>query len=222
MMEEEMIKKMKQQHFESYKNAILENIKNNTTALVDDDIVSLIGTPPLDSMDLIKNKILELAKKNKIVLNTEELSNVLYLYRNSLSGCCNKIKDKRIKILSKKVQDYSFTGGTETIVFYKKNFISLNKDIKKILKDQLIVSLEKKFLINVSNVFDSNIENYIKEKVILDITKYMKGPYQKQLLENFDIKVLVKDTTLINGIKEQSERYLFTLSNSRLLNEFNN
>ena len=39
------------------------------------------------------------------------------------------------------------------------------------------------------------------------------------MLENIDIKILVKDTTLINGAKEQAERYLFTLNNSRLLND---
>ncbi len=221
-MEEKMIEKMRQQHFESYKQALLENIKNNTTVLVDDDIMSLIGTPPLDSMDLIKNKILELAKKNRIVLNTEELSNMLDLYRNSLFDCCDKIKNKRVNILSKKVHDCSFSGGTDIIIFYKKDFINLNKDIKKILKDQLSISLEKKFLNKVEQVFDFNIDESIKNKIIVDITKYMKGSYQRQLLENFDIKVLVKDTTLINGIKEQSERYLFTLSNSRLLNEFDN
>ena len=219
-MEEEMIEKMRQQHFDSHKQAILENIKNNTLALVDDDIMSLIGTPPLDSMDLIKNKILELAKKNKIVLNTEELSDMLDFYRNSLFDCCNKIKEKRMNTLSKKVQDYSFSREMETIVFYKKDFINLNKEIKKVLKDQLVISLEKKLLTRFYKVFDSTIDNSIKDKIILDITKFMKGPYQRQLLENFDIKVLVKDTTLINGIKEQSERYLFTLSNSRLLNEF--
>ena len=221
-MEEEMIEKMRQQHFDSYKKAILENIKNNTIALVDDDIMSLIGTPPLDSMDLIKNKILELAKKNKIVLNTEELSDMLNAYRNSLLDCCSKIKEKRIYILSRKVHDYSFSGEMETIVFYKKDFINLNKEIKKLLKEQLAISLEKKLLSKFYKVFDSNIDNSIKDKIILDITKFMKGPYQRQLLENFDIKILVKDTTLINGIKEQSERYLFTLSNSRLLNEFDN
>ena len=217
-----MIEKMRQQHFDSYKQAILENIKNNTLALVDDDIMSLIGTPPLDSMDLIKNKILELAKKNKIVLNTEELSDMLNAYRNSLLDCCSKIKEKRIYILSRKVHDYSFSGEMETIVFYKKDFINLNKEIKKLLKEQLAISLEKKLLSKFYKVFDSNIDNSIKDKIILDITKFMKGPYQRQLLENFDIKILVKDTTLINGIKEQSERYLFTLSNSRLLNEFDN
>lgn len=219
-MEEEIITKMKLQHFENYKQAIIEIIKNNTTALVDDDVMSLIGTPPLDSMDFIKNKFLELAKKNKVILNAEELSYILNLYRSSLFDCCDKIKNKRIDVLSKKIQDYSFSGGTDTIVFYKKDFINLNRDIKKILKDQLIISLEKKFLDNINKVFTLNMDNSIKDKIVLDITKYMKGPYQRQVLENFDIKVLVKDTTLINGIKEQSERYLFTLNNSRLLNEF--
>ena len=57
------------------------------------------------------------------------------------------------------------------------------------------------------------------KKIVDDITKFVNGTYQRQLLENSDIKILVKDTTLINGVKEQSERYLFTLENSRLFNE---
>ena len=51
------------------------------------------------------------------------------------------------------------------------------------------------------------------------MTKYLKKNYLSQLLENIDIKILVKDTTLINSTKEQSERYLFTLNNSRLLKD---
>ena len=35
------------------------------------------------------------------------------------------------------------------------------------------------------------------------------------------MKILVKDTTLINTVKETTDRYLFTLSNSRLLNDDN-
>ena len=52
-MSEEELKKIKIQHIDNYKKAILENIKNNTNALVDEDIKSLLKTPPLDSMDLI-------------------------------------------------------------------------------------------------------------------------------------------------------------------------
>ena len=47
----------------------------------------------------------------------------------------------------------------------------------------------------------------------------MKSTYQKQLNENISIKILVKDRTLMSGIMEQGERYLFTKSNSHLFDE---
>ena len=52
------------------------------------------------------------------------------------------------------------------------------------------------------------------------MSKFLNSNYKKNLLENLDMKLMVKDTTLINTIKEQSERYLFTLNNSHLLNDF--
>ena len=39
------------------------------------------------------------------------------------------------------------------------------------------------------------------------------------MIENVDIKILIKDTTLMNLVKEQTERYLFTISNSRLFKD---
>ena len=62
-------------------------------------------------------------------------------------------------------------------------------------------------------------DEFVKSRIIQDFAKYMNGQYKRQLLENIDIKILVKDTTLINLIKEQTERYLFTLANSRLFKE---
>ena len=47
----------------------------------------------------------------------------------------------------------------------------------------------------------------------------MLKKYPKQILENIELKILVKDTTLINGIKEQGERYLFTNNNSYIFKE---
>ena len=60
--------KIKLQHIESYKKAIIETIKNNTNSLIDDDIMSLIKKPPLDSMDQIKSKFLDLAKMEVALL----------------------------------------------------------------------------------------------------------------------------------------------------------
>ena len=217
-MEEVTVKKLKEQHADSYRSAIIDIIRNNSNVLVDDDIMSLIRKPPLDSMDLIQVKFLDLAKRNKIVLNTEELSKILEKYRNNLAKCCKEIKDKRVKELTSTVEKIKLDKETDTIILYKKDFTSLNKELKNIIKEQLVYSFDNVIIKNISKVFKDDIDSNVKDKVISEISKFIKGSFQKQLLENFEIKVLVKDTTLINGIKEQSDRYLFTLNNSRLLN----
>lgn len=218
-MDEETIKKLKEQHVENYRKAIIENIKNNTNVLVEEDLMSLFRKPPLDSMDFIKTRFLDLAKKNKIVLDTEKLDKILDGYRKMIIKCCAEIKDRRITELSKNVEEAVFSKDSDVIKINKKDFTSINKDIKKTIKSQLVLSFDEKILKHIDSVFVGDVDSAKKEKVINEITKYVKGTYQKQLLENVDIKILVKDTTLINGAKEQAERYLFTLNNSRLFND---
>ena len=41
------VEEFKKQHFANYKQAIIENIKKNTSTLVDEDIMSLLKKPPL-------------------------------------------------------------------------------------------------------------------------------------------------------------------------------
>jgi len=215
MMEDLTIKELKKQHFDSYKATLLTIIENNTNILVNEDIKSLIKKPPLDSMDVLKNKFLDLSKKNKIVLNTDELSKLLDTYRENLNKSIDEIKKERIDILSKKVNSFKYKEN-EVLVFYKKDFISLDKVLKKILKDRMINSYDKVFK-DISKVFDKDINLEIKNKIIEDINKFINKNYQKQIMDGFDIKVLVKDTILINSINEQNERYIFKLNNSRLL-----
>lgn len=207
-----------EQHEENYRRAVLENIRNNTEVLVDQDITSLLKKPPLDSMDLIRTKFLDLAKKNKIVLNTEELGVLLDNYRGYLLECCNDIKDIRIVELSSIVEKSSIKKEGDIIKINKKDFTNINKKIKNLLKEKLMDGYTICILKNIDMVF-MDVDDSVKNKIIEDFSKYIKGMYQKQLLENLDIKILVKDTTLINGTKEQADRYLFTLENSRLLNE---
>lgn len=209
---------MKTHHIDSYKNTIIEMIKNNTNSLVDDDIMSLIRKPPLDSMDLIQSKFLSMSKKNKIILNSDELSKILNNYRSRVLEISSKIKKIRITDLSKKITSTKLKDN-EIIKINKKDFIQINKDIKKIIKEQVSLSIEKEILKHIDSVFAKNIDPKTKDKIIKDMTKYLKKNYLSQLMENIDIKILVKDTTLINNSKEQAERYLFTLNNSRLLNE---
>ena len=216
---EDIIKNIKKQHVDNYRNAILENIKNNTKVLIQEDIMSLIRKPPLDSMDSIKVKFLDLAKRNKIVLNTDELSKMVDKYRDDLSKCCKDMHSIRENDLIEKVNSYSLEKDSDVIKINKKDFTDINKKMKKMIKEQLVLSLDKRIISNMDRIFSKEVDEILKKKIQTDIVKFMKGQYQRQLLENFDIKVLVKDTTLINGVKEQTERYLFTLSNSRLLSE---
>ena len=83
-MNDKDIKKLKEEHFNSYKNAVLDNIINNSNVLFDEDIMSLIKKPPLDSMDLIKSRFLSVAKKNKIIIDNELLNKYLDRYRKDV------------------------------------------------------------------------------------------------------------------------------------------
>ena len=214
-MEEVTVEELKKQHFDSYKETLLSVIENNTNILVNEDINSLIKKPPLDSMDGIKSKLLDLSKKNKIVLNTTELSKLLDDYRSDLNKVCDEIKKERINNLSKKVNGFKYKES-EVLIFYKKDFISLDKELKKIIKDNISDSYEKVINKNINKIFDKDIDESIKNKIIEGTDKFINKNYYKQMMDSFDIKVLVKDTILINSINEQNERYIFKLNNSRL------
>lgn len=213
---ENQIEQIKQQHFNTYKSAIIETIKNNTNVLTDEDITSLLKKPPLDSMDLIKSKFLSLAKKNKIVLNTEGLSTLLDDYRENLLKCIKKIKKTRNDSLIDVVD--SFKDTESVIKLMKKDFNTVNKNIRKIVKDTLEDGF-KKFFNKINQVFVEDIDSNTRDKIVKDIEKFINGTYERQMIENVDIKILIKDTTLINLVKEQTERYLFTISNSRLFKD---
>jgi len=208
-MENITIKEIKKQHLNNYKNGLFEIIENNTNALVNEDIKSLIAKPPLDSMDALKNKLISLAKKNDIVLDTSVLNKILENYRNDLSNCIEKIREYRIKS-SNKIIDNKKIKDEEIVILYKKDFVLINKDLKLTFKNQLNESFEKVIIKNINKLFD-DID--IKEELIK-----FNNIYQKQLLDSFDNKIMVKDNILINSIRESGDRYLFTLNNSRLLN----
>lgn len=210
--------KMKKEHENSYKEAILNIIDNNTKSLVNDDIKMLLNKPPLDSMDTIKLKILELAKKNKIIINTENLNNLIIKYRKNLIKVCNRIMDTRISSLNKKVNNFKFIKENDVIKINRKDFVDINKQIKRELKDSIRDCFDKYILSDIKIIFDKNIDKNLCENVINEFSRYFLKTYSKQLFENIDIKILVKDTTLINSTKEQGERYLFIIRNSRIFN----
>ena len=140
------IEELKKNHIKSYKNALIENIKNNTNVLVDEDIMSLLKKPPLDSMDVIKSKFLDLAKKNKIVLNTENLNSIMDKYRDDLIKVCGDLKKIRIDSLNLKVEEFKFEKDSDVFKLTKKDFMLINKELKKTIKEHLNKYLEKDIL----------------------------------------------------------------------------
>ena len=216
------LEEIKKQHLDNYKQSIIEIIHNNTDVLVNEDIMSLLRKPPLDSMDSIKSKFLDLAKKNKIVLDTLKLDELLDGYRKEVIKCCDKIKKVRIDTLEKVISEITLLKDTDIIKINKKEFNDINKNLKKIIKEQLQEAVEKKFVKDISSVFFNEVDENIKNKISDEVIKFVKGSYQRQLLENVDFKTLVKDTTLANSVKEYGERHLFTLANSRIFKQEDN
>ena len=91
--------------------------------------------------------------------------------------------------------------------------------MKKKLKETIIFSYNNTSLKKINDIFDDNTSVSIRNSIIGELNRYINKTYIKQISESIDFKLLVKDTTLINNIKEFGERYLFTINNSRLLNK---
>ena len=214
------LEKLMQQHVENYKKAVLEIVNNNTNSLIDNDIIFLIKKPPLDSMDQIKTKFLVLAKKEKIILDTNNLDKMICNFRKDVIHKLETIKKIRIDEITVIINSININEENQVIKITKKELGSINKIIKKNDKQIIDESVQKNILDNICNIFTSDVGNDKEQKISKEIFKFLdkRGIYQKQLLENIDFKILVKDTTLINGLKEQAERYVFTKNNSRLFN----
>ena len=213
------LESIKIQHENTYRNAVLEIIKNNTEVLVNQDISSLIKKPPLDSMDYLKTKFLELAKKNSIVLDTEKLDKMLNDYRTEIVKVYDEIKKFRVDSLSSIINKQKLNNSNDVLKLNRKDFDNINKKIIKIIKDVILTSIDKVIVKQSSNIYSSEVDSNIKDNIISEIIKCLKGNYKKQVIDSIQEKMVVKDITLINGVKEQGERYLFTITNSRLFQD---
>lgn len=212
------LQELQKQHYNNYVEAVKETVRANTLSLLENDINPLFKTPPLDSMDQIKNKFLMTAKKEKIIIETEQLNKILEDFRKNIVKNLEKIINVRDKAIIGGFDNYISEG--KNIKLTKTELNNISKKVKKIIKEELDLCVNNYVLKKADNTFKETNEEYVV-KVKKELEKFFnnKGIYQKQLLESIDFKLLVKDTILINGIKEQTERYLFTLNNSRIFNE---
>ena len=218
-MNEDSIEKFREKHFENYKNAVMETLKNNTKVLFEDDIYSLLQRPPLDSMDIIKCKFLDLSKRHKVIIKADSLDRILDGYRQSVILFLPLWEKIRIEVLSKIIINFVQKKETDIIKLNKKDFVPLNRMLKKQMKQDITETISKRIVKCVNQLFTSDTDDKLKEKLSNEMKKFVQTNYLKQLLESMDFKIIVKDTTLINGVREQGERFIFTRMNSYLLNE---
>lgn len=217
-MEKQTMEELKDKHLENYKLAVYEILKSNTKGLFEEDILSLLKKPPLDSMDIIKCKFLNVAKKYKTLIVTEELDRCLNLYRQDAIKIIYELEKERINFFEDKIMLFKPNKEIDVIKFNKKDFNTLNRKIKNQLKKSLLDIIDKNIVKNVNKLFTENSASDGEQSFSREMVKFLKTTYIKQLLESVDFKIIVKDTTLINRVKEQGERYLFTKKNSYLLN----
>lgn len=217
-MEKQTMEELKDKHLENYKLAVYEILKSNTKGLFEEDILSLLKKPPLDSMDIIKCKFLNVAKKYKTLIVTEELDRCLILYRQDAIKIIYELEKERINFFEDKIMLFKPNKEIDVIKFNKKDFNTLNRKIKNQLKKSLLDIIDKNIVKNVNKLFTENSASDGEQSFSREMVKFLKTTYIKQLLESVDFKIIVKDTTLINRVKEQGERYLFTKKNSYLLN----
>ena len=211
------LKYLKRQHILNYKNSALQIILNNNNSLFDEDIMSLLKRPPLESMDLIKSKLINITKKFKIIINTESYDEIISNYREYLLELSNKIKEERLDFYNDIVYRFNLdNNNNEVIKILKKDTTNLDKEIRKKFKLGICEGLEKCILNNFESLFKEEIDDNTYDEILEKFGKFLNNNYIKQLLENIDIKILVKDTILINSIKEEGDKYLYTLNNSHL------
>jgi len=211
------LKYLKRQHILNYKNNSLQKILNNNNSLFDEDIMSLLKKPPLESMDLIKSKLINITKKYKVIINTDNYNNIIEAYRNDLISLCNTIKEERLKFYNDIVNSFNFdNNNNEVIKILKKDTNNLDKEIRKTFKKEIIDAFNKNIISNFDSLLNGEVDDESKNEILEKFNKFMNGAYLRQLLENIDIKILVKDTILINSFKEEGDKYLYTLNNSHL------
>lgn len=198
------------QHQENYKNIVLDIINNNTNTLVKEDLMSLVVRPPLDSMDVIKTKFISLAKKNKIILDIEKLEVILDEYRYNISKDYLKIIEFRVKNLEKLMKKTNVSEGEE-YKFLKKELNVIDKHIKDKIKIKLNECTDKYLISSIKELLN-NVTDNVYDKFSSEMIKYINKEYTKNILESIDVKLLVKDTTLINSVKESGDRFKLTLN----------
>lgn len=199
------------QHKQILMTAGLELATNNTNSLIEDDIINGVIEVPLEAMDTVKQRVLNIAKNNSLVLNSDKFNEVLISYKEELKKKFRNIFKKRIKLIEDNYSKLDDDKPMDLVKNLKKDLVKFNKEAKKEEKQVLTSIVKEKLVSNLDLIVKDDNTTFKK-----DVTKFLQTTYVKQIIETIDMKILVKDTILLNSLKEQIERFVFTMENSHL------
>jgi len=199
------------QHKQILMAAGLELATNNTNSLIEDDIINGVIEVPLEAMDTVKQRVLNIAKHNNLILNSDKFNEVLISYKEELKKEFRNIFKKRIKLIEDNYSKFDDDKPMDLVKNLKKELVKFNKEAKKEEKQVLTSLVKEKIISNLDLIVKDDNTTFKK-----DATKFLQTTYVKQILETVDMKILVKDTILLNSLKEQIERFVFTMENSHL------
>ena len=179
------LKYLKKQHILNYKNNALQIILNNNNSLFDEDIMSLFKKPPLESMDLIKNKLISITKKYNIIINTDNYNDIDSKYRERLSELCNKIKKVRLDSYNDIVNSFNFdNNNNEVIKLLKKDTIVLDKEIRKEFKTGIVEAIDNSFLEKFDKLFVEEPNDKIMDDIIDKFEKFISTQRDDRLKDD--------------------------------------
>ncbi len=207
MVKEDILK----QHKEILMTAGVELATNNTNSLIEDDIINGVIEVPLEAMDTVKQRVLNIAKHNNLILNSDKFNEVLTSYKEELKKEYRNIFKKRIKLIEDNYSKFDDDKPMDLVKNLKKELVKFNKEAKKEEKQIITCLVKEKIISNLDLIVKDDNTTFKK-----DATKFLQTTYVKQILETVDMKILVKDTILLNSLKEQIERFVFTMENSHL------
>ena len=199
------------QHKEILMTAGVELATNNTNSLIEDDIINGVIEVPLEAMDTVKQRVLNIAKNNSLVLDSDKFNEILTSYKDELKKEFRNIFKKRIKLIEDNYSKINDDKPMELVKNLKKELVKFNKEAKKEEKQVLTSLVKEKIISNLDLIVKEDNTTFKK-----DATKFLQTTYVKQIIETIDMKILVKDTILLNSLKEQIERFVFTMENSHL------
>ena len=150
------------QHKEILMTAGVELATNNTNSLIEDDIINGVIEVPLEAMDTVKQRVLNIAKHNNLILNSDKFNEVLTSYKDDLKKEFRNIFKRRIDIIKDNYSKMDDDKPLELVKNLKKELVKFNKDAKKEEKQVLTSLVKEKLVSNLDLIVKDSNPNFKK------------------------------------------------------------